>query len=109
MSEAEAEFQGRQRTGRLLPGLIIGLSVLLVFLLVTCLLSALAVHQRMIPPPAFAISLGPMVLAAPCPPQMSVCDESTPFYALWQGVRLPNGRTRYHYLFFIYLAPARRP
>lgn len=112
MAESEIEFQRRQRAARFQQTVVVGLSLLLMFLLLACLLSVVAVHQRFIPPPAFAVSLGPMVLAAPCPPQMSVCDESTPFYAVWQGVKLPNGKIRYHYLFFIYLAPerpARRP
>lgn len=109
MSVSDDEFQRVQRTARSQQALLIGLSLLVGILLFTCLLSAVAVHQRFIPPPAFAVRLGPVELAAPCPPQMSVCDESTPFYALWHGVELPDGTMRYRYLFFVYLAPARRP
>ena len=107
MSASDDEVQRVQRASRYKQAIIIGLSLLLGFLILTCLLSAVAVHQRFIPPPAFAVNLGSVVLAAPCPPQMSVCDESTPFYALWYGVKLPNGKIRYHYLFFVYLATTR--
>lgn len=107
MSEMDDEFHRVQRATRFQQAVIIGLSLFIVFLLLVCLVSAVAVHQRFIPPPAFAIHLGPVEFAAPCPPPMSVCDESTPFYALWHGVEQPNGTMRYHYLFFIYLAPER--
>lgn len=109
MFETDDDFQRVQRTARFQQALVIGLSLLLLFLLLACLLSAVGVHQRLIPPPAFAVRLGPVEFAAPCPPQMSVCDESTPFYALWHGVELPDGTMRYRYLFFVYLAPERRP
>lgn len=99
----------RQRTAQLQQGAVIGLSLLVVVLLLACGLSAVAVHQRLLPPPAFAVQLGPMVLAAPCPPEMTVCDDSTPFFAVWHGVRQPDGKMRYRHLFFVYLATERRP
>jgi hypothetical protein len=107
MSEAEQEVQRLQRLARHKQTIVIAVSLLAVFLLLACGLSALAVQQRLVPPPAFLIRLGPVEFAAPCPPQMTVCDESTPFYAIWHGVQLPNGTMRYRYLFFIYLASER--
>ena len=86
--------------------LIISLSVTLVLLLVACLVSAVAIHQRMIPPPNFALRLGHVEIIAPCPRGI-LCDESTPFYAIWQGEMQPNGRIRYRELFFVYLKPTR--
>ena len=93
---------------RLQQALVIGLSLTLVLLLAGCLLSAVAIQQRVLPPPAFAARLGRVEIAAPCPPQTFICDESTPFYAIWRGDIQPDGTIRYRELFFMYLRPTRR-
>ncbi|HLE29938.1 MAG TPA: hypothetical protein VI793_17560 [Anaerolineales bacterium] len=87
--------------------LVIGLSVTLVLLLVACLVSAVAIQQRVIPPPSFALRLGRVEIIAPCPRGI-LCDQSTPFYAIWQGEVQPNGSIQYRELFFVYLKPTRR-
>lgn len=91
---------------RLLQVLLIvaGLVILLVFAIVS--LSIVGVYQRVLPPPAFAIHIGPNELIAPCPRGI-FCDESTAFYAIWWGEPRPNGKIRYKQLFFVYLKPNR--
>ena len=96
------------RTHRSVAGLlVVGLSVTLVLLLVACLVSAVAIQQRVIPPPSFALRLGRVEIIAPCPRGI-LCDQSTPFYAIWQGEVQPNGSIQYRELFFVYLKPTRR-
>ena len=82
--------------------LIVGLSLMLVVLLVSGLVYVVAVHQRLIAPPAFAVRLGRYELRAPCPRGI-LCDEFTPFYALWWGEPQPDGSIQYQELFFVYL------
>jgi|GEM_PF-1550240 len=92
---------------RVLPMLVIAAGLLLSLLLLVIALSVVAVHQRVLPPPTFAIRFGRYELMAPCPRGI-LCDKSTPFYALWWGEARPNGRIRYKQLFFVYLKSNRQ-
>lgn len=93
---------------RWLPrALVIAMILMLVLLLAAGLLSVVAIHQRVLPPPAFAVRVGPNELIAPCPRGI-LCDKSTAFYAIWWGELQPNGRMRYQQLFFVYLKPNRQ-
>lgn len=89
--------------------LIISVSLTLILLLAACPLSAVAIQQRVIPPLTFTARLGRVEISAPCPPRELVCDESTPFYAVWRGDLQPDGTILYRELFFMYLRPPRRP
>jgi hypothetical protein len=86
----------------------LSLSLTLGLLLAACPLSVVAIQQRMIPPPSFAVRLGSVEIAAPCPPRVFICDESTPFYAVWRGDDEPDGSITYRQLFFMYLKPRHR-
>lgn len=105
MPELNDAFQYNNQRLKLQQALIIGLSLTLGFLLIACPLSAIAVHQRLIPPPTFAVRLGPFEIAAPCPSRGFICDDSTPFYSLWRCIEQPDGSIRCHQLFFAYLKP----
>jgi hypothetical protein len=39
---------------------------------------------------------------------MPVCDEATPWYAIWWGEYRPDGSVRYEQVFFTYLRPRKR-
>jgi hypothetical protein len=80
--------------------------VLVLGLLLGAVLVA-GVYQRVLPPPTFAIRVGPLELTAPCPPRRMTCDESMPFYALWRGEYHADGSVQYHPLYFIYLKSTR--
>lgn len=88
--------------------LVISLGLTIAVLLAGCLLGVVGVHQRVIPPPTFAVQVGDIEFSGPCPPQGQMCDKYPPFYAIWSGEKLPDGSILYHQLFFIYLKP-RRP
>jgi hypothetical protein len=91
---------------RLLPAIVIAVSLMLVLLFIAGVLIVVAIDQRVLPPPGFAVRLAGYELVAPCPPNL-LCDESTPFYAIWWGQPKPTGGTRYRQLFFAYLKSAR--
>jgi hypothetical protein len=93
---------------RLQQALIVAVSLAMVLLLTGCLLGLAAVHQRVIPPPAFSVQLVGVEIAGPCPSRVITCDKYPPFYALWRGDRQPDGRMVYRQLFFVYLRPTRR-
>ena len=88
--------------------LVISLGLTIAVLLAACVLSGVAVHQRLIPPPAFAVQVGDVEFSGPCPPKGQMCDKYPPFYAIWRGETLPDGSILYHQVFFIYLSPTRR-
>jgi hypothetical protein len=93
----------RDRRGR---ALLLGLALILAGLAAACPLGALAVQQGSLRPPGFAVRLGNLELAAPCPPHIS-CDRSVPYYALWHGSHQPDGSVNYRLLYFTYLPPLR--
>jgi hypothetical protein len=88
--------------------LIISLGLAFGLLLAACPLSMVAVQQRVIQPPVFALRLGSVEIAAPCPVRFSVCDSSTPWYAIWRSDHRPDGSFQSRQLFFMYLKPAQR-
>src|SRR5262245_60245996 len=87
--------------------LVLSVAIALGLLLAACPMSLLAVQQRLVAPPAFAIRLGNVEFAAPCPTQVFVCDEGTPWYAVWRTEDMPDGSTIGRQLFFMYLRPKR--
>src|SRR5699024_2821309 len=89
---------------------LIALSVCLtlVLLLSACPLSAIAIQQRVIEPPRFAVRVGSVEIAAPCPAQGFICDGPLPWYAIWWGDDQPDGSITYRQLYFIYLKRVRR-
>lgn len=89
---------------------LIGLSVCVTLglLLAACPLSVLAVQQRVIEPPRFAIRVAGVEFAAPCPAQGFDCSGPLPWYAIWRGDDQPDGSITYRQLYFIYLKRARR-
>ncbi|HNP70972.1 MAG TPA: hypothetical protein PLO33_04090 [Kouleothrix sp.] len=106
MPEPNAALQYEHRRPRLT--VLVGLGMALVLLLAACPLSLLAVQQRVIRPPAFAFEVGGVEFAAPCPRRGFVCDEGTPWYAVWRGDPEPDGSITYRQLFFMYLRRQRR-
>ncbi len=89
---------------------LIGLSlcVTLGLLLVACPFSVVAIQQRVIAPPRFAVRVGSVEIAAPCPARGFICDGPLSWYAVWWGDDQPDGSITYRQLYFIYLKPARR-
>jgi hypothetical protein len=89
---------------------LIGLSlcVTLGLLLAACPLSVVAVQQRVIVPPRFAVRVGSVEIAAPCPARGFICDGPLPWYAIWWGDDQPDGSITYRQLYFTYLKPAQR-
>jgi hypothetical protein len=89
---------------------LIGLSlcVTLALLLAVCPLSVIAVQQRVIEPPRFALRVGSVEIAAPCPAQGFICDGPLPWYAIWWGDDQPDGSITYRQLYFIYLKSNRQ-
>lgn len=86
--------------------------VLFLSLFFMCLISAasvVAIQQRIITAPTVSLRLGGLEVAAPCPPQGFICDESTPFFAVWVGRDRPDGSTNYKEIFFMYLGKLRKP
>lgn len=88
--------------------LLISLGTALVLLLAACPLSLVAVQQRLIRPPQFAFTIGGVDFSAPCPTRGLICDDGTPWYAVWRGDVEPDGSITYRQLFFMYLRPYRR-
>lgn len=88
--------------------LVVGVCLALALLLAACPLSVVAVQQRLIKPPHFAISIAGVEFAAPCPPHKFMCDDIVNWYAIWRGDREPDGSMTYRQLFFVYLKPERR-
>ena len=105
MPEATASGQYRSRRGA--RALVLGVALMLGLLLAACPLSLLAVQQRVIAPPAFAFRVGNVEFAAPCPTREFICDEGTPWYAIWRTEDMPDGKTIGRQLFFMYLRPKR--
>jgi hypothetical protein len=99
---------GRQyRTQRGARALVLGLALALGLLLAACPMGLLAIQQRVLAPPAFAFRIGNVEFAAPCPTRVFVCDEGTPWYAIWRSEDLPDGSIKGRHLFFMYLRPKR--
>jgi hypothetical protein len=88
-----------------LIGLTMGMALGL--LLAACPLSVVAIQQRLIAPPRFAVRVGSVEIAAPCPARGFICDSSLPWYAVWWGDDQPDGSITYRQLYFIYLKPTR--
>jgi hypothetical protein len=86
---------------------VLSVCVTLGLLLAACPLSIVAIQQRVIAPPRFAVRIGTVELAAPCPPRALICDGPLPWYAIWWGDDQPDGSITYQQLYFIYLKPAR--
>jgi hypothetical protein len=86
---------------------LVGLGIVVCLLLAACPLGAIAIHQRVLPPPKFSLRIGNQELVGPCPARMPVCDEATPWYAIWWGEHRPDG-VRYEQIFFTYLRPLKR-
>jgi hypothetical protein len=87
---------------------VLSVCLTLGLLLAACPLSAVAIQQRVITPPRFAMRVGSIELAAPCPPRALICDGPLPWYAIWWGDDQPDGSITYRQLYFVYLKPARR-
>jgi hypothetical protein len=87
---------------------MLSLCVTLGLLLAACPLSIVAVQQRLITPPHFAVRVGNIEFAAPCPARGFNCDGPLPWYAIWRGDDQPDGSITYRQLYFIYLKPVRR-
>ena len=66
-------------------------------------LGAMAVYERVIPPPAFSVRVAGVEFAAPCPPSEFTCEEYPAFFALWRGDPQPDGSVLYRQLWFVYL------
>ena len=82
--------------------------MILGLLLAACPLSVVAIQQRVIEPPRFAVRVGQVEIAAPCPAQGFICDGPLPWYAIWWGDDQPDGSITYRQLYFIYLKSNRR-
>ena len=90
-------------------GLVVGVCLALGLLLAACPLGVVAVQQRVIAPPSFAVRLGNIEIAAPCPTRVFICPQPMPWYAIWHSEERPDGTIQFRQLFFMYLAPASRP
>ena len=105
----EPHANGQRHSRRHQLGLIgLSLCVTLGLLLAACPLSIIAVQQRVIEPPRFAVRIGGVEIAAPCPAQGFTCDGPLPWYAIWWGDDQPDGSITYRQLYFIYLKSNRR-
>jgi hypothetical protein len=96
------------RRRRRYSALVVGLSLALGLLLAACPLGVVAVQNRVVPPPSFALRFGNMEIAAPCPTRVFICPQPMPWYAIWQSEERVDGSIKFRQLFFMYLAPARR-
>ena len=105
MPEPTADSQYRSRRGA--RTLILGLALALGLLLAACPMSLLAIQQRVIAPPKFAFRIRNVEIAAPCPTRVFICDEGTPWYAIWRTEDMPDGSTIGRQIFFMYLRPRR--
>jgi len=107
MSESHSTDQHHSRRHQI--GLIgLSLCMILALLLAACPLSVVAIQQRVIEPPRFAVRVGHVEIAAPCPAQGFICDGPLPWYAIWWGDDQPDGSITYRQLYFIYLKSNRR-
>src|SRR5262245_50198435 len=73
------------------PAGVVGASLLLVAALLTVAGLVMAIEERLVEPPAFALHLGPVYLSAPCPAPTLVCDTGLNYYSVWRGYDLPDG------------------
>jgi hypothetical protein len=105
MPEPTASRQYQSRRGARM--LILSLTLAFGLLLAACPMSVLAIQQRVIAPPTFAIRLGNVEFAAPCPTRVFACDQGTPWYAVWRTEDLPDGSSKGRLLFFMYLRSKR--
>jgi hypothetical protein len=79
-------------------------ALLLAATVASCPLGLLAIRLRLVAPPAFAIHIGDLELAAPCPPHMGPqCGSGLHYYAIWRGHPQPDGSTTYQLIYFTYL------
>lgn len=111
MKESRELAEDRRRTRQRVAWLVAGVMGLCVVVGVPCALlplGAVAVYERVIPPPTFSVKVGATEFAAPCPPSELICDEYPPFFALWRGDQQPDGSVEYRQLIFIYLNPKRQ-
>lgn len=90
----------RDRWGQ---ALVIAASLLLVLCLLGAGLLVVAIQQRLVEPPRFALHFGQVYLSAPCPAPTLVCDVDLNYYAIWRGQPLPDGRIHYVQIYFTYL------
>lgn len=90
--------------GRARAALLMLAALLLALILAGPPLLHAALSRRLIAPPAFALRLGDLELAAPCPPRMAHrCGQGLPYYAVWRGERQGDGSITYHLIYFAYL------
>ena len=90
----------RDRWGQVL---VIAASLLLVLFMLGVGALALAIQQRVLQPPPFALHVGQLYLTAPCPTPTQVCDPQENYYAIWRGRDLPNGHIHFDEIYFVYL------
>jgi hypothetical protein len=89
--------------------LIAALSLMLVVLVAACPVGVVAVQNRVVAPPSFALRFGSTEIAAPCPTRVFICPQPMPWYAIWQSEERLDGSITFRQLFFMYLAPVKRP
>lgn len=123
----EARKRVRQRIVWLLTG-VLGLCLCVSVPCAMLPLGAMAVYERVIPPPTFSVKVGATEFAAPhsgerellrsspaqaplapapCPPSEFTCEEYPAFFALWRGDPQPDGSVLYRQLWFVYLKTKR--
>jgi len=91
------------RRDRWVQALVILASLLLVLFMLGLGGLALAIQQRVLNPPHFALHVGHYYLTAPCPNPTLVCDPDVNYYAIWTGHDLPDGRIHFDEIYFSYL------
>jgi hypothetical protein len=91
------------RRDRWVTALVIAASLLLVLFMLGVAALAVAIQQRVVQPPHFALHVGHLYLTAPCPAPTLVCDPEENYYAIWSGYDLPDGRIHFDEVFFRYL------
>ena len=106
MPEPNATLQNERRRGQ--QALIFSLGLVLVLLLAACPLGVIAIQQRVISLPQLSVRLGSVEFSAPCPTRSIICDESTPWVAVWRGEDQIDGSVLYRQFFFMYLKPKRQ-
>ena len=89
------------------PALVIAASLLVVAALLAVGLLVVAIQQRLVEPPRFALHFGQVYLDAPCPNPAVNCDINLNYYAVWRGQQLPDGRIHYEQVYFTYLQKKR--
>ena len=87
--------------------LVIGASLLLVLFMLGVGALAVAIQQRLVEPPHFALRVGHVYLSAPCPAPTLVCDTGLNYYAVWRGRDLPDGRIHFDQIYYTELPKKR--